>query len=65
MPNYEFKCSQGHCWVKYRSIADRDDSGHCPECTREGARVFTPVAIIFKGPGFYVTDNRKQPDPTE
>ncbi len=59
MPNYEFKCNQGHTWVKNRRIDDRDDSGHCPDCRREGARVFNPVPIIFKGEGFYTTDNRK------
>ena len=60
MPNYEFKCSLDHTWVQHRLITERDDSGNCPECGREGARVFNPVPIIFKGPGFYVTDNRKQ-----
>jgi putative FmdB family regulatory protein len=30
----------------------------CPECTGSLHRVFQPVGIIFKGSGFYVTDNR-------
>jgi len=30
----------------------------CPECNGHVHRVFQPVGIIFKGSGFYVTDNR-------
>jgi len=31
----------------------------CPECGGEVHRLVHPVAIIFKGKGFYVTDNGK------
>jgi putative FmdB family regulatory protein len=31
----------------------------CPQCTSEARRLFSPVPIIFKGSGFYSTDNRK------
>jgi predicted nucleic acid-binding Zn ribbon protein len=30
----------------------------CPECDGTVHRVIQPVGIIFKGSGFYVTDNR-------
>jgi len=30
----------------------------CPECGGEVCRLIQPVGIIFKGSGFYVTDNR-------
>jgi predicted nucleic acid-binding Zn ribbon protein len=30
----------------------------CPECDGLVHRVIQPVGIIFKGSGFYVTDNR-------
>jgi predicted nucleic acid-binding Zn ribbon protein len=31
----------------------------CPECNEEDLhKVFQPVGIVFKGSGFYVTDNR-------
>jgi len=35
-----------------------DSSTPCPKCKGEGERIFSPVPIIFKGAGFYVTDNR-------
>jgi predicted nucleic acid-binding Zn ribbon protein len=30
----------------------------CPECDGEVRRVIQPVPILFKGPGFYVTDSK-------
>jgi len=30
----------------------------CPECDGKVQRVIQPVGIVFKGSGFYVTDNR-------
>jgi putative FmdB family regulatory protein len=31
----------------------------CPECAGQVRRVIQPVRVIFKGSGFYVTDNRR------
>jgi len=36
----------------------------CPECDGQVHRVIQPVGIIFKGSGFYVTDNRQGSSPT-
>jgi len=32
----------------------------CPECEGHVQRVIQPVGIVFKGSGFYVTDNRSK-----
>jgi predicted nucleic acid-binding Zn ribbon protein len=32
----------------------------CPECDGHVRRVIQPVGIVFKGSGFYVTDNRSR-----
>jgi predicted nucleic acid-binding Zn ribbon protein len=32
----------------------------CPECGGKVHRLIQPVGIIFKGSGFYVTDNRSK-----
>ena len=32
----------------------------CPECEGHVHRVIQPVGIVFKGSGFYVTDNRSK-----
>jgi predicted nucleic acid-binding Zn ribbon protein len=31
---------------------------NCPECDGYVHRVIQPVGVIFKGSGFYITDNR-------
>jgi putative FmdB family regulatory protein len=35
-----------------------DPLTECPECDGHVRRIIQPVGIIFKGSGFYVTDNR-------
>jgi putative FmdB family regulatory protein len=30
----------------------------CPECSGRLRKVFSPVGVVFKGSGFYATDNR-------
>ena len=35
------------------------ESQSCPECGGEVRRVIGATGVIFKGSGFYVTDNRK------
>ena len=59
MPIYEYQCLS--CSTKFeirRGFNDKSPVA-CPECQGEGRLLFSPAAIIFKGPGFYITDNRK------
>lgn len=60
MPIYEYKC--GACLHKYemRKGFSEDSIAACPICQGEGQRLFSPVPIIFKGSGFYVTDYKKE-----
>ena len=39
---------------------DESVEAYCPQCCGEARRLFSPVPIVFKGPGFYVTDNAVQ-----
>jgi len=59
MPIYEYEC--GKCLLRFelKRQFSEDGSGFCPQCGSEARRIWSPVAIIFKGSGFYVTDNRK------
>jgi len=58
MPVYAYECRD--CGVRF----DRRQSFHdepltvCPECEGTVHRLIQPAGIIFKGSGFYVTDNR-------
>jgi putative FmdB family regulatory protein len=59
MPLYEYECKAcGKRFERQQHFAD-DPVETCPECGGEVHRLMYPVAIIFKGKGFYVTDNRK------
>lgn len=58
MPLYEYQCQD--CGVRFerRQSINEEPAKVCPECSGEVHRLIQPVGIIFKGSGFYVTDNR-------
>ena len=59
MPIYLYQCdSCGVSFEKMQRMAEEPLS-ECPECEGQVHRVIQPVGIIFKGSGFYVTDNRQ------
>ena len=55
MPIYEYRCRNGHLFEVFQSISD-DPVSVCEECGAPVERVFHPVAVHFKGSGFYTTD---------
>src|SRR6266516_1799773 len=55
MPIYEYRCSNGHTFEVMQRIAD-DPITKCEVCGAPVQRVFHPVAVHFKGKGFYTTD---------
>jgi putative FmdB family regulatory protein len=55
VPIYEYKCSNGHVFEAIQSMAD-DPITECEVCGAPVERVFHPVAVHFKGSGFYTTD---------
>ena len=58
MPTYEYECkSCGHSFEAFQSMKDEALSS-CPECGQAIRRMINGgMGIIFKGSGFYVTDN--------
>ena len=56
MPIYEYKCPKGHVFETFQKMTD-DPPEVCEVCG-EGPvqRVLYPVAVHFKGSGFYTTD---------
>ena len=60
MPLYEYECDC--CGVRFerRQPMTADPLKECPECGGDIHRLFHPVGVIFKGKGFYVTDNRSK-----
>jgi putative FmdB family regulatory protein len=62
MPIYEYRCERGHNFeVTQRMIEDPITS--CSVCGAPVQRVFHPVAVHFKGSGFYNTDYGKKKAP--
>ena len=59
MPIYEYRCENGHTFVVMQRMTD-DALTECTECGAPVQRVFHPVAIHFKGSGFYNTDYGKR-----
>jgi putative FmdB family regulatory protein len=55
VPIYEYKCANGHVFEAFQSMADEPLTA-CEECGAPVERVFHPVAVHFKGSGFYTTD---------
>jgi len=59
---YENKCER--CEIVFQT--DSHINKTCPKCGKSGMvhRVWDNVAVIFKGNGFYTTDNRQVPKET-
>jgi putative FmdB family regulatory protein len=69
VPTYEYRCPNGHLFELFKSItAPAPDV--CPVCGDGPLEVVLhPVAVHFKGSGFYSTDygkgNRRKSDPSK
>jgi putative FmdB family regulatory protein len=59
MPIYEYRCEKGHTFEVVQRMSD-DPVTKCEVCGAPVQRVFHPVAVHFKGSGFYNTDYGKQ-----
>ena len=55
MPIYEYRCAKGHTFEQMQRMTD-DPLTKCEVCGAPVQRVFHPVAVHFKGSGFYNTD---------
>ena len=59
MPIYEYRCEKGHTFEVMQRMVD-DTLTECTICSAPVQRVFHPVAVHFKGSGFYTTDYGKK-----
>ena len=60
MPTYTYRCT--HCGYEFeaRQRMTSDPLTECPQCKGKIRRVVNSVGVVFKGKGFYVTDNRSK-----
>jgi putative FmdB family regulatory protein len=59
MPIYEYRCERGHTFEVMQRMTD-EPLELCEEHGTPVQRVFHPVAVHFKGSGFYNTDYGKK-----
>lgn len=60
MPLYEYQCEECGLRFERRQSFSDDPVKICPDCDGPVVRLIQPAGIIFKGSGFYVTDNRSK-----
>lgn len=59
MPTYEYKCEK--CSHQFEAVQKMTEEPlkRCPNCRGKLVRLLFAAGIIFKGDGFYVTEQRK------
>ena len=60
MPIYQYRCLDCQRQFELKQSFNDKPIADCPTCHGIARRVFSPVPIIFNGPGFYVTDSREE-----
>lgn len=65
MPIYEYRCCS--CGYQFEKLMRMSDPPHktCEACGESVEQLFSPVALHFKGSGFYSTDYKKGGAPKE
>lgn len=60
MPTYGYRCPA--CSTEFDVWQRMSDApgAICPSCGAAARRMFFPAGIVFKGTGFYATDNRSK-----
>lgn len=59
MPIYEYRCSNGHTFELFQRMSDPAPEA-CEVCGAQGVeKILFPVAVHYKGSGFYSTDYGK------
>ena len=59
MPTYEYACAACDTRHEVQQKMTDDSLTVCPSCGDPSLRkIFTNVGVVFKGSGFYATDNR-------
>ena len=58
MPVYEYRCAKGHEYEKTESFSAPTQQ-RCTVCGARARRLISMPSVIFKGGGFYSTDNRR------
>jgi len=58
VPTYQYACTECDEQLEVVQKFTDDPLSECPVCHGRLRKVFSPVGVLFKGSGFYRTDNR-------
>ena len=60
MPTYQYACTDADCRHEFEQFQAFTDAAltECPVCGKRVRKVYGSVGVVFKGSGFYRTDNR-------
>lgn len=58
MPTYQYRCADCSNELEVVQSFTDDALTVCPTCDGDLRKVFSAAAVVFKGSGFYATDNR-------
>ena len=58
MPTYQYQCPNCKLNFDLRQSFNDEPLANCPKCHVLSRHIFSPVPILFKGSGFYITDSR-------
>lgn len=60
MPTYSYACTE--CDNRFDAVQAFSDDAltTCPKCSGRLRKLFGSVGVVFKGSGFYRTDNRSE-----
>ncbi|HEX6538866.1 MAG TPA: FmdB family zinc ribbon protein [Candidatus Dormibacteraeota bacterium] len=61
MPTYGYRCQSCKREFDVWQRMSDEPVAACPTCGGGGKRLFFPAGLVFKGSGFYATDNRRSP----
>ena len=65
MPIYTFRCQKCGKDVEVEHHFDEPHPTHHKKCRGRLLRIYAVPEVVFKGPGFYSTDSRKEHKPAE
>lgn len=58
MPTYQYRCTSCETDLEVVQSFTDDPLTKCPDCKGDLRKVYSAVGVVFKGSGFYATDNR-------
>ena len=60
MPIFDYQCRKCNHIFEHEHHIGEEPRVKCPVCKGQAKKLISRVGVVFKGSGFYCTDNRKK-----